>query len=153
MFRRLEVCGKRPVWSLHTFPVNVTTFAKAQCVRTLGSGVSSSVVITGALAGCCVERTFLRTWRKSPFAVASALGRCFRTRAKIGKRWSVTWFICTLADFFLARPRRAPGGEARVKQKLPGGRVGRAVSLDRLAIAKKTSLMGCEISLTVLKMA
>ena len=43
---------------------------------------------------------------------------------------------------YLARPRRAPGGEARVKQGLPGGRVGRAVSLDRLAIAKKSSLLG-----------
>ena len=87
---REDVMGKRPVWSVLTFPVNSTFCRYAIWVRTLGSCEGrGGVVITGVLdmgvAGevFLVERTFCRSWRRCPFAVARLLGKCLRTRAEM----------------------------------------------------------------------
>ena len=68
---REEVTGKRPVWSVLTFPVNLSVCRYAIWVRTLGSCEGrGGVVITGGLdmgvAGevVLVDRTFFRSWRR-----------------------------------------------------------------------------------------
>ena len=68
---REEVTGKRPVWSVLTFPVNSTVCRYAIWVQTLGSYKGrGGVVITGGLdmgvAGevVLVDHTFFWYWRR-----------------------------------------------------------------------------------------
>ena len=83
----LDVVGKRPVWSLYTVPVKATVLAYAQWVRTLVSDGREHVVIIGGelteVTGILVERTFFRSCRKWPFAVARDLSKCLRTRLEV----------------------------------------------------------------------
>ena len=86
---RLEVCRKRPVWSLKNRPEMDIVLANTLYVWTLAPGGMDDVVMT-----CCggtvaevgkglVERTFWRSWRRWPLEVAIALGRCLRTREEL----------------------------------------------------------------------
>ena len=68
---REEVTGKRPVWSVLTFPVNSTVCRYAIWVWTLGSYEGMvRVVITGGLEMgvegevFLVDHTFCRSWRR-----------------------------------------------------------------------------------------
>ena len=125
LLTREEVTGKRPVWSVLTFPVNSTVCRYAILVRTLGSCKGLGwVVITGGLemgvAGevFLVDRTFFRSWCRWPFAVARLLGKCLRTRAEVRPGHGVKktevmaafqvdttglnadrWRYCTMSDF------------------------------------------------------
>ena len=66
-----EVTGKRPVWSVLTFPVNLTVCRYDIWVWALGSCKGSGgVVITGGLEMgvegevVLVDRMFCRSWRR-----------------------------------------------------------------------------------------
>ena len=90
LLTREEVTGKRPVWSVLTFPIKSNVYRYAMWVWTLGSCEGRvGVVITGRLemgvSGevVLVDRTFCRSWRRSPFAMARLLGQCLRTRAEV----------------------------------------------------------------------
>ena len=71
LLQREAVTGKRPVWSVLTFPVKLTVCRYAIWVRTLGSCEGRGrVVVTGrlemGLAGevVLVDRTFFRSWSR-----------------------------------------------------------------------------------------
>ena len=85
-----EVTGKRPVWSVLTFPVNSTVCRYEIWVQTLGSCKGRvRVVITGGLdmgmegEVFLEDCTFFWSWRRRPFVVARLLGKCLRTRAEV----------------------------------------------------------------------
>ena len=86
---RLEVCGKRLVWLLKTRPDMDIVLANTLWVLKLTLGGMSDVVMKydgGTVAEVdkgWVDRKFWRSWRRWPLAVAIALGRCLRTRAKV----------------------------------------------------------------------
>ena len=87
---REEVTRKRPVWSVLTFPVNYIVCRYAIWFWTLSScegrgGVVITCVLEMVVAGgmFLVDRTFCRSWRRFPFAVAMLLGKCFRTRVDV----------------------------------------------------------------------
>ena len=85
-----EVTGKLPVWSVLTFPVNLTVCRYTIWVLTPGSCKGrGGVVITGGLEMgvggevVLVERTFFQSWCRLPLAVARLLGKCLGTRVEV----------------------------------------------------------------------
>ena len=85
-----EVTGKRPVWSVLTFPVNSTVCRYAIWVLIPGSckGRGGDVITGGSEMGVVgevvlVERTFFRSWRRGHLAVVRLLGKCLRIRAEV----------------------------------------------------------------------
>ena len=81
----LDVVGKRPDWSVETFPLISTGFMKTQLVRTCSSLDEDGVVMTGSMrfvgdgGESLVDLIFFRLDRRWPFVVARDLGRCLRT--------------------------------------------------------------------------
>ena len=87
---RLEVTGKGPVWSVEILQVALMDFKNAIFFWTRGSGrVTAGVVISGVLlymeglVVILVDQTFCRCWRRCPWSVASALGRCLQTSCDV----------------------------------------------------------------------
>ena len=84
---RLDVIGKRPVWSEKTFPSNSIILNVTNLFARTGSeGVPVVMTELGfGLGGGVgfVERRFCRICLRWPLTVASDFGRCFRTKSAV----------------------------------------------------------------------
>ena len=79
---RLDVLGKRPVWSVNSFPVMGKHCTDTMFCRTpsVDDGVVMSLGASGEVfVFCWVDRMFCRICRMWPFVVAADFGRCFFT--------------------------------------------------------------------------
>ena len=84
LFHRLDVKGKRPVWPVAIFLLDSIALKKVCWVR---GGLSGCCVLGGgAVAGGVwglVDQAFCQSCQRWPFAVASDLARCFRTKLEV----------------------------------------------------------------------
>ena len=79
---RLEVTGKRPVWSVETLPVSYTVLTKTWWDRPGRSCCLVMTIADGAIEGL-VGHMFCRFCLRCSFALASDLGRCLRTSSEV----------------------------------------------------------------------
>ena len=79
---RLDFLGKRPVWSVNSFPdIDIHCTATMLCrTPSVADGVVMALGGSGRVVGFdFVDLIFCLIWRIWPFAVAADLGRCVFT--------------------------------------------------------------------------
>ena len=78
---RLDVTGKRPVWSVDNLPVSLKALTKTWWER---AGEASGLTTGGRRVGTVlVDGKFWWYWRRWPLEVAIYLGRCSRTNLEV----------------------------------------------------------------------